>query len=148
MNEPYFSLEVTNVDAGDDTDRSNPVDLMFGTVGTLTVIAGGQRWQADLFPVLELAFAISQWDLARLGDHEFSSMDIETEPAITLRVDGEQATLTLLDEFTCTAPASAVRGDLERLVAVVDGWTRAATGHGVTETAKLARYRVAPEQGR
>ena len=74
-------------------DKSSEAGRILGIQAHLRILLQGREWFSEpMFPVVELAAAVSSW-LQRGGEFEFETMEAEESPFLRIRPNGESCTL-------------------------------------------------------
>ena len=99
-----------------------PDDRFLGIQAHLRIVLQGREWFSEpMFPIVELAAAVSSW-LKRGGELNFETMEASESPFLQIRPTGEVCTLyAAWQKFEMGDSLSllAVRGEMARFVSEV-----------------------------
>jgi hypothetical protein len=116
-----FVIEVGPLEYEGTNPPSVP-DRLLGVQANVRIVVDGREWfNQPMFPVVELAAAVTTW-LRRGGDFEFETMDADESPFLWVRaVPGGFRVGAAWQTFSIEEPlpAHTVRGALERFAAEI-----------------------------
>lgn len=102
--------------------KPSPEDRLLGIQAHLRIVLQGREWFSEpMFPIVELAAAVSSW-LERGGEFNFETMEASESPFLRIRPTGEVCTLyAAWQKFEMGDSLSllAVRGEMARFASEV-----------------------------